>query len=282
MPTARWEMAACAVDGKIYAFGGLGGLAKVEEYDPATDTWTSKTDMPTGRSFLECSVIDDKIYVIGGNDSEGGWGASLATVEVYDPATDTWTKKADMSTVRDGAGVSFVNGKLYAMGGSEVHGFQSWSTLRSVEEYDPLTDTWTPKTDMYRARETFSAIVVGEKIYAIGSFAPYEEMYDPAIDTWAKIAPMPSPRIHAPALAVDSRIYVFGGDEEGGGPGTSVVFTYDPKTDTWETLNPMPFEGLGMSAVLVDGKVYIIGGSKTNSPPHLATVWEYVPELLTE
>jgi hypothetical protein len=43
----------CAVNGKIYAIGGEGGgRHKVEEYDPATDTWATKTPMPTGRALL--------------------------------------------------------------------------------------------------------------------------------------------------------------------------------------------------------------------------------------
>jgi hypothetical protein len=51
MPTSRDRHSCCAVDGKIYAVGGIGGLwwniAAVEVYDPVTDTWVKKTDMPT-------------------------------------------------------------------------------------------------------------------------------------------------------------------------------------------------------------------------------------------
>ena len=52
MPTGRWELSTCVVDGKIYAIGGAGpvyqALGTVEVYDPATDSWdTTKTRMPT-------------------------------------------------------------------------------------------------------------------------------------------------------------------------------------------------------------------------------------------
>lgn len=281
MPTARYGLSTCVVNGKIYAIGGMTGSTKVEEYDPATDTWTTKADMPTGRSFLACGVVNGKIYVIGGNAGPGMWGTTLATVEEYDPETDTWTMKSDMTTPRDALGTSVVNGKIYAIGGSIIKGFQNWDTLRSVEEYDPATNTWTRKSDMHRGRDAFTTVAVDGKIHTVGAFAPYEEMYDPVTDTWTKTAPMPSLRMFAAASAVNGRIYVFGGDEAGGGPATSVVFEYDPGTDTWETLAGMPLEGLGMSASVVDGKVYVIGGSKKaapSRPPHLSTVWEYVPE----
>jgi hypothetical protein len=65
-----------------------------EEYDPGTDTWTTKTDMPTARAGLSTSVVSGNIYAIGGQASDQESG--LSTVEVYDPVADTWTSDADM------------------------------------------------------------------------------------------------------------------------------------------------------------------------------------------
>ena len=48
--------------------------------------------MPTARHSLAASVVNDRIYTFGGGEP----GAPLGTVEVYDPATDAWTVKADM------------------------------------------------------------------------------------------------------------------------------------------------------------------------------------------
>jgi N-acetylneuraminic acid mutarotase len=47
MPTARWALSTSVVDGKIYAIGGAGpvwqALRTVEEYDPATNAWGTKS-----------------------------------------------------------------------------------------------------------------------------------------------------------------------------------------------------------------------------------------------
>ncbi len=64
-------------------------------------TWAQKTDMPIKIYQPSTSVVDDKIYVIGGWYAIGEWNPqweALTRVDVYDPVTDTWTQKADMPT----------------------------------------------------------------------------------------------------------------------------------------------------------------------------------------
>ncbi len=71
------------------------------------DKWTTKADMPTPRFALSTSVVDGKIYAI------GGWISSLRpVVEAYDPATDRWTKKADMPMPTFDHSATVVNGKI--------------------------------------------------------------------------------------------------------------------------------------------------------------------------
>ena len=137
---------------------GLPSISLAEE-----DTWTKKADMPTPRAHIAGSVVDGKIYAIGGTTRNL---TPLPTVEVYDPATNAWTKKADMLTSRLGLSTTVVNGKIYAIGG----GAQA-NLFPTVEVYDPATDTWTKKSDMPTARGCLSTCAVGGKIYAIGGSA---------------------------------------------------------------------------------------------------------------
>lgn len=128
------------------------------EYDPATDTWATKTPMPTARYGLTSGVVNGKIYVIGGN---------INTVEEYDPATDTWATRTPMPTRRYWLTSSMVNGKIYAIGGYSY----STSYLNTVEEYDPATDTWTTKTPMPSPRARLTSSAVNGKIYVIGGYS---------------------------------------------------------------------------------------------------------------
>jgi len=56
--------------------------------------------MPTARVNVSTSVVNGKIYAIGGSPGYKQWYDGFTTVEEYDPETDTWSKKADMPTKR--------------------------------------------------------------------------------------------------------------------------------------------------------------------------------------
>ncbi|MEO0377477.1 MAG: kelch repeat-containing protein [Cyanobacteria bacterium P01_A01_bin.17] len=72
LPQASGAIAAAAVDGKLYVFGGEQWvpeqtvIAEAWVYDPALDQWTSVPDMPTPRHGIAAGTIGNKIYVIGG------------------------------------------------------------------------------------------------------------------------------------------------------------------------------------------------------------------------
>jgi N-acetylneuraminic acid mutarotase len=89
---------AATSNGKVYAIGGgdyvwFGGyefhaeFAQVEEYDPATDTWTTRSDMPTGRNGLGAAAANNgKIYAIGGSEQTETSTRFYDIVEEYSPS----------------------------------------------------------------------------------------------------------------------------------------------------------------------------------------------------
>ena len=198
---------------------------------PAGDgIWTTKAPMQRARIVLSSSVVDGKIYAIGGSPAFPG----VAWVEEYDPGTDTWTSKADMPTARANPSASVVNGRIYAIGGAPS-GHPSYRGLSAVEEYDPATDTWRPKADMPTARTLFSTSVVNGRVYAIGGFTSglggrfsTVEEYDPATDTWTRKAGMPTPRSMLTTSVVNGKIYAIGGSIGNGPNAIATVEEYDP------------------------------------------------------
>jgi RNA polymerase sigma factor (sigma-70 family) len=284
MSTGRAYVSTVAVNGKIYAIGGTSrsghGLSSVEEYDPVTNKWTKKADMPAGgRRALSACVINGKIYAIGGEDQY----TPFSTVEEYDPVANRWARKADMPTPRAFLSASAVDGKIYAIGG-----VTSWAGpyLSIVEEYDPVMDTWTRKSDMPTPRGGLSTSVVNGKIYAIGGShqrnGPIDytglstvEEYNPATDTWTKKADMPTARLCPAASAVNGKVHIIGGaNREKSFP---TVEEYDPTTDTWAKEADMPTARCTLSTSIANGRIYAIGG--VDFPVvYLSTVEEYTPE----
>ena len=172
MPTRRTLFVTGVVNGKIYVIGGESSLgasarATVEEYDPATDTWSQKADMPTPRTRSAASVVDGKIYVFGGGRGGGSSYPVMSTVEAYDPATDTWTRKADMPSAKELLTTSVVGGKIYAIGGQQEYAAVR-DVFSTVDMYDPATDTWMRRADAPLPRKVHSASVLNDIIYVFG------------------------------------------------------------------------------------------------------------------
>jgi hypothetical protein len=118
--------------------------------------------MPTPRQSAKATLAaDGKIYVVGGN----GTGPIDHTVEVYDPAANTWQSRAPMPL--GGGGLALIpapNGKLYAFG---------YDDIGTVFEYDTAADTWTAGEPMPTPRQGTAAALAGNgNIYAIGGYLP--------------------------------------------------------------------------------------------------------------
>jgi N-acetylneuraminic acid mutarotase len=115
------------IGGKFYVASGSDesdSTGYLDIYDPATNTWATAASMPFGVNNAAGAVLNGKLYVVGGyaTTSTGGGGATLATVEVYDPLTNIWTTDTSMPTPRAGLVAGVVNGILYAAGGQDSNG----------------------------------------------------------------------------------------------------------------------------------------------------------------
>lgn len=287
MKTARWYLSTAVANGKIYVIGGYGHrwleqsiLPTVEEYDPATNKWLQKADMPTPRYSLSASSVNGKIYAIGGR---GGRGVDyLTTVEEFDPATDKWIQKAHMPTARVGLSTSVVHGKIHAIGGyNNIHGY-----LPTVEVYDPVTDDWTQKADMPTARTGLSTSVVNGKIFAIGGhnnhgYFPIVEMYDPVADMWVEKSDMPTPRSNFATGVVNGGIHAIGGTARieqnviGVWETVSRVEVYQTESDIWIREVGMPAPRGFVAAGTVNGRIYVIGGTSVRPGLPLKKVEEF-------
>ncbi len=240
--------------------------------------WNKMEDMPTARWGHSSSVLDGKIYAIGGSNTTED--PAFAMLEVYDPILNIWTPKANMSTARANFSSCVLNGKIYAIGGGRSF---FWNPLKSIEEYDPETDTWTHKTDMPRARMGLTASVVNGKIYIIGGADAHEvsfaevDVYDPATNTWTTKADLPTPRFNLTAVVLNGKIYAIGGHIGVPWYGLHKVEEYNPETDTWTTKADMITKRKYFSACTLNGKIYVFGGSQAHGV-YTSSVEEYDPE----
>ena len=223
-PTSRNFLSAAAINGIIYAVGGqvegTNGIVDasqlLEAYDPATDMWATKADMPTGRDWVGVGVVNGILYAVGGY----GRNTERQELEAYNPGTDTWTSKTPMPTPRSAPGVGVINGILYVVGGYD---HSTGKSVTTVEAYDPGTGTWntTPLVPMPTPRNGFGVAVIDGILYAIGGdnnnvISAVVEAYDPATDKWTTKSSMTTPRNYSGAVGVSGIAYDVGGVNDDG------------------------------------------------------------------
>lgn len=260
VPFLRRDSAIASANGKVYVIGGVtgGGYCvwscsptyhnRVDEFDPATNTWTQKASMPTARSGLIAISLNNKIYAIGGYNS----GGYLSVNEEFDPAANTWVSRASMPTARQDAGGGTANGRVYVIGG------YNGSVLSVNQEYNPSTNSWTSRAALPAGRYSPASGSAGGKIYIIGGSSTntnYEYSPPPA-DSWVARATIPTTRqYYTPASAAfDGKVYVIGGYN------TAKNEEYDPVTNIWNTRANWPRGSAwgNIGGAEAGGKIYVI------------------------
>ena len=248
-------------------------------------TWASYTtrlaDAPVAVSshgFVELSGL---LYSVSGGHQ--------TYVYAYNPATNTWTEKADYPIGVQSLCVRAVNGKLYGIGGhnSDTHVFYG-----DVYEYDPAANTWTQKTSMPTPREDFGSAVIDGKIYCFGGltdtpadYTPTKvlEIYDPATDTWdVTKADMPDYKHFGDfGEAVDGKIYAIGGSNTFADypliTPHNTIYEYDPGTDTWAIKAACVGSTSYREIVALNGKIYQIGGCTISNYHLTSSIYTYTP-----
>jgi N-acetylneuraminic acid mutarotase len=232
---ARSECGFAAADGKLYLVGGDGLAKPVEVFDPATLTWSPKAMAPVTMHHFQAVSLGKKVYVLDAFDN-GQYPNQIPAPYAYsyDTQTDQWQQLAGLPADRRraGAGAAAYNGKLYLVCGIK-HGHNS-GTNNLFDEYDPKANTWTALPDAPHIRDHSMAVVIGDKLYAIGGRNTSLHDPDNFMSFFDKVV-----------LDVDC---------------------YDFKTSQWSTLNAkLPMGTGGGTAVNLDGKLFYIGGERATA-----------------
>ena len=270
LPAPRAAAAVAVYDGKAYVFGGssngaqayLGTKHKTTfMYDPKTDTWTQKADMPTARAALSAVVVKDKIYVIGGYYDSTPTRTNV--VEIYDPKTDTWSKGENMLTPRSWTNALTIGDFIYVFSGSNYNN----NVVKSIEYYDTKQDKWFKKKDAPFALSGTGMAEVSGKIYAFGggNFSNLSNIiyeYDPVLDVWTNIGKMPVALSSFGVTVMEGKIYILGGNSNPSvNAPTQKIGIYDPISKSWSSFKDLTFPRAENMSAYINGKLYVIGGS---------------------
>ena len=225
---------AAAIGSRIYLIGGFDTTTNVPTtqvlvYDTSVRQWSTAASLPRPRGGLAAAVLDGRIHVIGGGNSE----STVADHSVYDPAADRWSELAPLPRSLGSPAAVIHAGSLYSIGGrSGLEDFgMAW-------RYDTLADRWIAATAI-PARGTHGAVSACGTIYVFGGESQPQQRVladvlrlDPARAEWVAVAPMPTPRNFARAVVFQGAILVVGGSLSPGSShesaGSRLVERFDP------------------------------------------------------
>jgi hypothetical protein len=256
-------------NGKVLVAGGQGGvagglaLASAETYDPGTGTFSLVGPMAGPRFFHSATLLPDgKVLVVGGRASQAGRDL-LATAEVFDPGSNTFTATGSMSEARYWHTATLLaNGKVLVTGGYGITG----GPLASAEIYDPGNGHFTSTGSMRTARYGQTATLIpstGKVLVAGGYGSTYldsAELYDPVAETFEDTGSLTYPRYFQTATALPGgKVLVAGGMVGGYALATAELF--DPVLATFVPTGSMEAERYMDTATLLDtGEVLVAGG----------------------
>jgi len=214
-----------------------------------------------------------KVLIAGGND---GSGKSLASAEIYDPDTNTFSATGSLSFPRGHAiAVLLKNGKVLVAGGNAAGDDEQ---LASAEIYDPLASRFLPTGSMHGPRSSFTAVRLKDgKVLVAGGLSggqyPYHkveataEVYDPLTGRFTLTGEMSVPRYkQGAALLPDGKVLIVGGSNEDGRQYKySSTDIFDPQMNAFQPGPLMRFPRyklLSGVTPLNDGRILIAGGAE--------------------
>lgn len=276
--------------GKVLVTGGsayeITCYASAELYDPATGEWTATGDMTQPRCLHSATLLPNgDVLVAGGVSSLYDSNTqsdtdTVATAEIYNPTTQTWTVTGSLNASRaDAATTLLQDGKVFTVAGYAKTGQSTSNTyLTSAELYDPTTGHWSFTTSIpVSSFQSITPVTLPDGDVLISNAAQF---YNPSAATWTATGALPtiagSPHVAAPlntgnVLGTDipckpTKLYPCSAT-------TTHAYLYVSSTNTWSVTGSMNYARSSHTmTVLTNGPVLIAGGFVHPVPGYLTPI----------
>lgn len=251
--------------------------------------------LATPRSHHTATTLSDGRVLVAGGRSQSAT-ETLASTELYEPATNTWKRGPPMTTARAGhTATALLDGRVLVVGGTApaADGSSRFDALASAEVFDPKRNIWTVVGALAEARNGHTATRLDDgSVLVIGGARPTHvhltsvERFDPSTNTFSPRRPLAQGRwLHEAVALKDGSVVVLGGrsNQSVGDAGTRVpkpgfavptVERYDATNGVWHPVPEMT-EPRQRTAVVSDGdRVIVFGGQTTTMSTNYVEWWE--------
>lgn len=273
LPAPRSSFDAAVLDGRIYAVGGWNIDGDQDHatftdamvvFDPATRAWTTETS-PITRRALAVVATSHGIVAI------GGLAAALAvstSVDLYDPATHTWSQGPAFPGDGFGMAAAAIGDTIFASGSDGI--VYRW-TIGEAE--------WSRFHALAQPRFFHRLVPIGERMLAVGGIgamtmdgrARLIESFSttnpeaPAIG-WADITFPGRARNRFGMFATEDSLYVFGGNDSpeqhdfAASDFVAEAFRFHVPSLRWYPIDPLAEARQSLESIVIGDGVVALGG----------------------
>jgi Bacterial Ig-like domain (group 2)/Galactose oxidase, central domain/Kelch motif len=270
--TARaYHTATLLNNGMVLVAGGYLGtaLTDVELYNPATGIFAATGSLNTARYQHTATLLNNGIVLItGGQGSNSSDAGILASAELYNPATGTFTTTGSLNTARvDHTATLLNNGMVLIAGGVNTNG----TYVSSAELYNPSTGTFSVTSSLNEARILHTATLLNNGMVLItggynnGSYLSSAELYNPSTQTFTLTGSLNIARRTHTATLLNNGMVLIGSGQGSNGYLASAEL-YNPSTEIFTLTGSLNVARAYHTATLLNnGMVLITGGYNNGS-----------------
>ncbi len=256
----------------------------------STAVWSTRAARPIFDNHCAGEVVNGKFYVI------GGVGSGAGKVQIYNPASNSWTIGANSPVAVGGASSCVINDEIYYGGGI----FNNVYTTNQHAKYNPASNSWTVLAPMPQGRNHAPGGTDGKRFFVFGGRGPGSgdnnslangfntvQIYNPSNNTWissldpgSTLAPVPQARGGCwKAPYYNGEFFVMGGETLNGANATvdgvyDRVDIYNVAKNTWR-LGPTMITGRhGIAPQIAGGRIYVPAGASHSGYSSLSTACE--------
>lgn len=289
MDTPRFfHTATLLADGRVLVVGGdslegpRNAMALAEVYDPVAGTWSKAGAMSEPRQEHTATLLPDGRVLVTGGDNSIGSGGALATAELFDPATGTFSPAASMNVGRAAHTATLLADGRVLVASGVVDG-DAPGRHASAELFDPRTGRFSITGSLVTERYGHSAMLLSDgRVLMAGGWNQFgrprsAELYDPTTGTF-KVAAAAVGELSGPATRLsDGRVLIGGGEPEVFDlAATTSIAEVPARTDrTFGAVGEPIRERSNHTATrLLDGRVLIVGGVSPDGASDTSTTAE--------
>jgi N-acetylneuraminic acid mutarotase len=243
-------------------------------------SWTPRAPVPEARTEVAAALAGNRIVVVGGFLADG---STTARADAYVPATDAWSRVADLPAAVNHAAAATLNGSAVIAGGyADSRPSRGVFVLRG--------NRWAVLPRLPFPRAAAGAAALGGDLYVVGGVGP-NGLARNALRwdgrRWRAV-PGPTQREHLAVTAAGGRVYAIGGRTAGYDTNLALVESWRPGERRWRLEPPLPEPRGGTGAAAVGGTIVSIGGeAPSGTLAHVYTFdvarrrWSGLPDLPT-